>query len=114
MMSTKRQSWSCWFGLITRDRMTDKEVHPIALSQIDKVAKANLSPGMRLDRNAKVALHRAAHVFVLYAATLADDERKVAGKAKRATLLETDVTKALHEAGFDPADSAVGPRKRDR
>ena len=71
-------------------------VLPLPMSQVERIAKRFLAQnhrgheGMRLDRIAKEALHRAVNVFVLYAATLAEEERE-------ARLLQAQVQHQTHQ-----------------
>ena len=90
-----------------------KEVQPLAVSQVDKVAKARLANGTVMQKQARVALHRAAHMFIMYTATMADDVRK-AQKKKRTTLTAVDVETAVEEAGFAANDATTEARKRER
>ena len=84
-------------------------ITPLAVGQVDKAAKRDLRDGVRLSKECRIALHKAATITVMMLGTLADEARFETAKGSkkpRETLTGADVVKALDEAGM----SAVAQR----
>ncbi|CAG0900852.1 unnamed protein product [Darwinula stevensoni] len=66
-------------------------------SVVNKIIKESLPDGVIVSKDAKIAVGRAASVFVLYAATSAN---QVVTSQKRKTMTGQDVLKAMDTMGF--------------
>lgn len=70
------------------------EVDTLPLSVIAAIAKSGIGEGMNISKEAKVALQRAAGVFILYLNSAAND---VCKSSKRSTVSGPDILRALEE-----------------
>jgi len=86
---------------------------PIAV--VSRIIKEALPDGVNVSKEARVAVARAASVFVLYATSTANG---FAQKAKRKTLLGSDVVAAMRELEFeefvDPLKGALAQWKEQQ
>lgn len=77
-------------------------IRSLAAGQVDRVVTAALPEGMHLSRDARLALHKAATMTVLYIGCLANEARTERQKGKRrSTLTGQDVRDALGAAGME-------------
>ena len=76
---------------------SSRGIVPIAVAQVDRVVKGVLPPTVRLNREARAAMHRFAHLAVFMLATLAEDSRTA---TSRTTMTSADVEAALTAAGL--------------
>jgi hypothetical protein len=77
-----------------------KGLDPLAMGQVDRAVKAALPTGLHISKDARVAMHKAATMFLLLISTLVEDEKSRQPKRK-ATLSGVDIQRALNAAGFD-------------
>lgn len=91
---------------------------PLAPSQVDQVIKSALPPGYHVAKDAKVALHKAANLCVMYLEALISNEKcsvmSKRGPPKRATVSAADVRRALEDAGMPHILPQLSANKRTR
>ncbi|ESL05531.1 hypothetical protein TRSC58_06817 [Trypanosoma rangeli SC58] len=78
---------------------TTLRVRSLAAGQVDRTVSAALPDGMLLSKDARIALQKAATLFLLYLSCLAEDERS-RDATKRVTLSAQDIRLALKAAGM--------------
>jgi len=81
------------------------DVDGLPLATIGAVAKGSIPDGYSVSKEAKVALQRAAGVFVLYLTSAAND---VCRASKRSTVSASDMLRAFEEIDMP---EFVGPAK---
>ena len=77
-----------------------RSVDPLAVGQVDRVVKAALPEGAHISKDARVAMHKAATIFLLMISALAEEEKSHQTKRK-ATLSGQDIQRAFQAAGFE-------------
>uniref|UniRef100_A0A915IHW1 DNA polymerase epsilon subunit 3 n=1 Tax=Romanomermis culicivorax TaxID=13658 RepID=A0A915IHW1_ROMCU len=86
----------------------------LPLAVVSRIIKNALPDGVNISKEARIAVARAASVFVLYATTSANG---YAIKAKRKTLAATDIMQALADMEFEelvePLQQFLDAKKQD-
>lgn len=95
---------------------------PLAFSQVDHVVKDALPSGVHATKDAKIVLHKAANIFVVYMEALITDARVgrlhtkkgVPKLPKRVLITPADVRSALEDAGMGHLVPQLSSSKRPR
>lgn len=82
----------------TNTQMSSSLLVPLAPAQIDKVSKAKLPAGMQVSKQARLALHKTAHCYLLLLASAVVESKM---KAKKSIVTRQDVEAAVKSVGME-------------